>query len=66
MLTQLEEVDREVIEMRHMQRSSTKIAELLEVLPEAIKSVTIALERFRAILSDDPHFKASTVSLLSQ
>lgn len=67
LLTQLSELDREVIEMRHMDGYSIReIADLLEVNQEAIKKRYYrALERFREILSNDPNFNSSSVAPLS-
>lgn len=64
LLTQLNEMDREVLEMRHMEEYSIReIAELLEVGQEAIKKRYYrALERFRQKLSCDPNFNGSNDS----
>lgn len=58
LLAQLSEVDREVLEMRHMDGYSIReIAQLLELGQEAIKKRYYrALERFREILNHQPEF----------
>lgn len=61
LLTQLNEVDREVLEMRHMEGYSIReIANMLDLKQEAVKKRYYrALERFREILTEYPELKAT-------
>ena len=68
LLSQLSEVDREVLEMRHMDGYSIReIANLLEINQEAIKKRYYrALDRFRDVLSSDPEFKVESETVPSE
>lgn len=68
LLGQLNEVDREVLEMRHMEGYSIReIAVMLELGQEAIKKRYYrALERFREILAKQPEFNAQSSTAESE
>lgn len=68
LLSQLNEVDREVLEMRHMEGYTIReIASLLEINQETIKKRYYrALDRFREVLSGDKEFGSESETVATE